>query len=122
MATPAVVEHIELAKSFLQRSKSYLEQGDLHQASKKGWGAASHIVKAVAAANGWEYEHHDQFDGVIVNASQKYRHPSLRDKADAAHGLHISFYKRKQFIDIDATRERIENVEYVIGVLEPFIR
>ena len=66
MTTPAVAEHTELAKSFLQRSKSYLEKGDLHQALEKGWGASSHIIKAVAAANGWEYEHHDQFDGVVV--------------------------------------------------------
>ena len=122
MTTPAVTEHIELARSFLQRSKSYLDKGDLHQASEKGWGAATHIIKAVAVANGWEYEHHDQFDKIVVNAGQKYRQPSLRDKADAAHGLHISFYKRKQFIETEATRGRIENVEYMIGVLEPFIR
>ena len=56
MATEIVADHVELAKDFLERSKSYLAQGDLHQASEKGWGAASHIIKAVAAANNWEYE------------------------------------------------------------------
>ena len=56
MATQIVADHVEIARNFLERSKSYLAQGDLHQASEKGWGAASHIIKAVAAANGWEYE------------------------------------------------------------------
>ena len=38
MASEAVAEHIEMAKEFLERSQSYLQQGDLHQASEKGWG------------------------------------------------------------------------------------
>ena len=121
MASQAAIDHVDLARDFISRSKAYLEEGDLHQASEKGWGSASHIIKAVAIANGWEYEHHDQFDSVVVNASQRYRQPSLRDRADAAHGLHVSFYKRKQFIDTEATRGRIENVGYIIEVLAPFI-
>ncbi len=121
MTSQAVVDHIELAREFLHRSKEYLAVGDLHQASEKGWGAASHMVKAVAIANMWEYEHHDQFDNVVVNAGNKYRQPSLIRTSDAAHALHISFYKRKQYIDASATRRRIEDVESMIDILQPFI-
>ena len=77
MAAEIVADHVELARDFLERSKFYLAQGDLHQASEKGWGAASHIIKAVAAANNWEYERHDDFDSVVINARQRYRQPSL---------------------------------------------
>ena len=121
MVTSAVTEHLELARDFLARSKEYLAEGDLHQASEKGWGAASHTIKAVAAANGWEYEHHDQFDKVVVNASHRYRQPGLISLSGSAHGLHISFYKRKEFIDPDATEQRIADVEAMLNTLQPFI-
>jgi hypothetical protein len=121
MATQAVTDHLDLARSFLARSKSYLAEGDLHQASEKGWGAASHIVKAVAAANDWEYEHHDQFDNVVVNASNRYRQPGLVGLSNAAHALHVSFYKRKEFIDAGATQRRVGDVESMVDILQPFI-
>ena len=121
MVTSAVTDHLNLARDFLARSKEYLAAGDLHQASEKGWGAASHTIKAVAAANGWEYEHHDQFDIVVVSASHRYRQPGLTRMADAAHALHVSFYKRKEFIDAGATERRVSEIEAMVSTLEPFI-
>ena len=121
MVTSAVTDHLKLARDFLARSKEYLAEGDLHQASEKGWGAAAHTIKAVAAANGWEYEHHDQFDNVVVNASHRYRQPRLIRMSDAAHALHVSFYKRKDFIDADATRQRVADIEAMVNTLEPLI-
>lgn len=84
MATDIAADHVALATNFLERSKSCLAQGDLHQASEKGWGAASHIIKAVAAGNNWEYERHDDFDAVVINARQRYRQPSLRQYGNSA--------------------------------------
>ena len=54
MTGEAVADHIALAEDFLAKSREHLDQGDLHQASEKGWGAAVHIIRAVAAANGLE--------------------------------------------------------------------
>ena len=48
-----VTDYVELARDFLERSREYLPDGDLHEASEKGSGAAAHTMKAVAAANGW---------------------------------------------------------------------
>ena len=110
-----------LAREFLERSKDYLAHGDLHQASEKGWGAAAHIIKAVAAANGWEYEHHDHFSGVIMNARQRYRQPRLREMSRSAEALHVNYYKRKEFLDADLISEDINDVESMMNVLEPFI-
>ena len=121
MVTNAVTDHLKLARDFLARSKQYLAEGDLHQASEKGWGAASHTIKAVAAANGWDYEHHDQFDNVVVNASQRYRQPNLVRLAYAAHALHVSFYKREEFTDAGATGRRIADIEAMFDTLQPFI-
>ncbi len=121
MATEIVADHVELAKSFLERSKSYLAQGDLHQASEKGWGAASHIIKAVAAANGWEYERHDDFENVVVNARQRYRQPGILDMSRAGEALHKNYYKRSLLLNADIIREDIQRVERMVNILQPFL-
>ena len=121
MATETVTDHIEVARDFLERSKAYLESGDLHQASEKGWGSAAHMIKAVAAVNDWEYESHDDFAAVVTNARQRYRQPSLRGKSHAAQELHRNYYRRKRFLDADEIKEDIADVEAMIDVLQPFI-
>ena len=40
----------EQSRRFLEQARSELREGDLAQASEKGWGAASQMVKAVAEA------------------------------------------------------------------------
>ncbi len=121
MTTGIAADHVNLAREFLDRSKSYLAEGDLHQASEKGWGAAAHIVKAVAVANGWVYEHHDQFDDVIANTRQRYRQPSLRQYGNAAHSLHRNYYKHPSMLNANTIREDIDDVESILNVLQPFI-
>ena len=39
----AVADHVNQARDFLARSREYLTQSELHQASEKGWGAAAHM-------------------------------------------------------------------------------
>ena len=121
MAADAVADHVELARNFLEGSKSYLAQGDLHQASEKGWGAASHIIKAVAAANNWQYESHDEFDSVVINARQRYRQPSLRLYGNSAQSLHRNYYKRSLLLNASIIREEIGDVEEMVNILQPFL-
>ena len=121
MPSQVVIDHLELAKDFLGRSKEYLEKSDLHQASEKGWGAGSHIIKAVGVANNWPYEFHDDFESVVMNARQRYRQPSLLELSRAAEALHRNYYKRKQLLNLDLIREDIQRVERMIDVLQPFV-
>ena len=51
-----IADYRDQAWDFLEKGRKYLAEGDLHQASEKGWGAAAHMAKAVAAARGWEYD------------------------------------------------------------------
>ena len=43
MASPreTVADYLYQAWDFLEKSRKYLAEGDLHQASEKGWGAAT---------------------------------------------------------------------------------
>ena len=50
--------HTETAKEFLARAHTYLADGDLPQASEKGWGATARMVKAVAETRGWRHSAH----------------------------------------------------------------
>ena len=43
------------SRAYLEQANEELARDDLLQASEKGWGAASQIVKAVAEERGWEH-------------------------------------------------------------------
>ena len=47
--------HTDTASEFLSKARAHLAEGDLLQASEKGWGAAARMVKAVAEKRGWDH-------------------------------------------------------------------
>lgn len=103
MATDTVTDHVVLARKFLQRSKEYLGEGDLHRASEKGW----------------EYAVHDDFGVVVRNARQRYRQPSLSRMSYAAQELHRNYYKRDLLLDSDEIEEQLGEVERMIDIYSP---
>ena len=119
--TTVALDHLALARDFLRRSKEYLEDGDLHQASEKGWGAAAHIAKAIASSRGWEYENHNQFDMTVQNARHVFRQSPLRQFGDSAQHLHRNFYQHPSLLSAASIREDIEDVEKTIDALAPFL-
>ena len=46
------------SQRFLAQARRELSAGDLAQASEKGWGATSQILKAIAEQRGWEHNSH----------------------------------------------------------------
>ena len=86
--------------SYTSRSRTYLSQaseelakGDLCQASEKGWGAAAEIVKAVAAARGWDHSGHRQLYGVITRLVNETGDETFRTAFAVAGALHTNFYE-----------------------------
>ena len=80
-----VSEYAAQAREFLVKGRQYLAAGDLHQASEKGWGAAAHITKAVALAQGWQYSRHSHFHRIMIQARQltgNARIPDLHGRAE----------------------------------------
>lgn len=114
-----VIDHQRRAEYFSQRSREFLAEGDLHQASEKGWGAAAHIVKAVAATHGWRYESHDEFDAVLEQASTLAGNDRIHDLGNAAHYLHRNYYKRKALLNPDRIRRNLDNVGELLQLLRP---
>ena len=53
--------HIVVSRQLLAHADEFLQEGDLIQASEKGWGAAAHYLKAVAKQRGWRNNSHRDF-------------------------------------------------------------
>ena len=112
-------DHASQAHEFLAESRNYLAVGKLHQASEKGWGAASHMVKAVAAAQGWEYINHADFGSVLYEARRLTGNPRIHELRGVPNELHINYYKRKRHLNADAIGEDIETVAELLALLAP---
>ena len=119
-ADPVEVEdYASQAREFLRRSRAYLAAGDLHQASEEGWGAAAHMAKAVAAANGWTYERHADFSQVLGSVWLQNRDDRIRRLGAVANELHGYFHVRRRFLDADIIAADIEDVADLLDLLEP---
>ena len=117
--------HVEIADyesqawEFLANSRDFLAAGRLHQASEKGWGAAAHMTKAVAVAQGWEYREHADFSKVLNQARQLTNNPRIRQLRSVANELHINYYKRKRHLDAEAIREDLDEMAELLEILHP---
>ena len=119
MTTEGASDFRSQAWDFLAKSRQYLDEGDLHQASEKGWGAAAHMVKAVATARGWEYEIHDQFRSAVRNARQWSRDERLRTLGYSAEALHKNYYQRGIFLDSEEIEADLDDVKLMLNILHP---
>ncbi len=119
-ADPAAVADYETqAREFLRKGRAYLAAGDLHQASEKGWGAAAHMAKAVAVAQGWEYETHADFSAVLNRATQAAGDDRLRGLRGIANDLHGNYYRRKRHLDAAIIGKDLESMAELLELLGP---
>ena len=114
-----IQEYMEQSKGLLLKARQYLAQDDLHQACEKGWGAAAHMAKAVAEAQGWRYERHDDFFDVTRRASVRLNDPRIvRVWRKSANELHGFFYLRKMLLDTETISDDIEDVQSMMQAME----
>ena len=77
----------------LGKARYELAQGDLRQASEKGWGAAAQMVKAVAQRRGWRHDGHAALFEIVNRLAAETDDPQLALAFHTANGLHINFYE-----------------------------
>ena len=119
-AREATLDYRAQAWDFLHKARTYLSDGDLHQASEKGWGAASHMAKAVAAARAWEYETHDHFPIIMDNVGN-YSHQQhrVRRLGGIAERLHANYYKRKFLLNADRVAGDLDDMAELLEIVQP---
>ena len=85
--------HIETAAEFLGKAYDYLDDGDLLQASEKGWGAAARMVKAVAEERGWRHSSHGDLYRAVDRLAGELADEDLKRLFHSAGELHRNFYE-----------------------------
>ncbi len=115
----SVAAHAAQARDLLTRGREYLASGNLHQASEKGWGAAAHMAKAVALAQGWEYQRHSQFHQVMNQAATMTGGNRLRLLHGRADILHVNFYELSRGLDARIIGEDLGSIEELLELLSP---
>ena len=87
-------DHGEICVTFLSRSQEYLADGQLLQASEKGWGAAAHAAMFIAGVRDWSYKEHWEFEAeVISRLARETGNNAVYDWARSASALHRNFYQ-----------------------------
>ena len=117
--TNEVTAHAAQAREFLGKALEYLEAGDLHQASEKGWGAAAHMAKAVAVAQDWRYDKHRDFHRVMVQAQRLAGGDRIRLLSGRANELHANFYDLRSELDEEEIRRDLADMADLLQRLQP---
>ena len=81
------------SRSLLAQARAELVQGDVRQASEKGWGAAAQMLKAIAEDRGWEHERHRHFSRIASRLRYELGDGDLYRQFRVAEGLHGNFYE-----------------------------
>ena len=85
--------HTDTASEFLTKAHAYLAEGDLLQASEKGWGAAAQMVKAVAETQGWRHRTHADLYRTVNRLAAGQTDDELPRVFRSANALHQNFYE-----------------------------
>ena len=72
-----MMEHLETAQEFLEKSDRYFAEGDVLQGSEKVWGAASHVVMAMSQQRGWSFGDHRSLKIAVRRLADEYDDPYL---------------------------------------------
>ena len=87
-------DHSLISAEFLRLSREYLANGNLLQASEKGWGAAAHAATLIADIRGWTYVEHGDFEAEVVSRiARETGRNEVHAWARRANELHRNFYR-----------------------------
>ena len=80
----------EQSRIFLAQAHEELAKGDLPQASEKGWGAAAHMLKAVADKRGWKHDDDKDLYTVVSKLRLELVEPELTSLFSSATVLRVN--------------------------------
>ncbi len=111
--------HVDTADVFLARARADLADGDLLQASEKGWGAAARMVKALAASRGWKHHSHRDLYQVVNRLSNAPEDRRLGPLFRSANTPHENFYEGP--MPVEFTADALDDVEALMYRLRNII-
>ena len=116
-------EYVAASHELIGKARVYLRDGDLRQASEKGWGAAAQIVKAVAENwndSGVTHGRHQDLRGLVNGLAALELNTGLKPEFRAAQNLHENFYEDDD--EESVVSEDIDETERFITAMLPYLR
>ena len=112
-------QYQQASEHFLAQARQELAAGDLPQASEKGWGAATQMLKAIAEQRGWEHNRYRHYHQAATRLRAETGDGDIRRFFNSASELHENFYEN----DMDAAivAESLDDVEALLNKLRPLL-
>jgi uncharacterized protein (UPF0332 family) len=111
--------HLKLSEKYMDEAEEYLRKRDYIQASEKAWGAASQIVKALAAKEGRELRSHASLWEYMDELAERLRDKELRYLWGRAKNLHQNFYEN--WMPSREVELAVDDVKMLIGKLKTIL-
>ena len=89
----STAEYVQQGRVFLEQAEEEVRREDLRQASEKGWGAASQLIKAAANEYDMEHDRHGRLYQVARRLASDNDDPEIRKQFGLAGELHSNFYE-----------------------------
>jgi len=112
--------HLKLCEKLLREGEELLAKKDYIQASKKFWGAASQIVKALAAERGLELRNHGELHRFVAELTKESRDPEVRRLWQSATSLHQNLYEN--WLPPEMVEGNAEDVKRLIQKLRKLLK
>ena len=115
--TAAQVRHYrDLSAEYLRKARAHLDEGDLPQASEKGWGAAAVLVKAAAEQRGWRHNAHRHLWRAIRLLADETGDPEIQRQFGLAEALHMNYYEDR--LEVERVTAYLDEIEELIQKLQ----
>ncbi len=115
----AALQYANRGRKYLAQASEELARDDLEQASEKGWGAASQLLKAVAEERGWKHGQHRNLYTVARRLAQESEDEDLRTYFAYAGELHTNFYEG--LMDQEDVEYHLERVTSLVDRVEAML-
>ena len=115
----ATQKYHQQSRHLLAQALRELDQGDLVQASEKGWGSAAQVVKAIAEQRGWRHRSHELLFEAVDALADEAGDEDMARLFDVASALHVNFYEN--WNSARRVRRGLRDVGLLLDKLEPLI-
>ena len=112
-------QYQQASEHFLAQARQEHSDGDLAQASEKGWGAAAQILKAIAEQRGWEHNRHRHYLRIASRLRAETGDGDIRRLFGVASLLHENFYENQ--MEAEDVAGGLDDVEALLDKLIPLL-
>ena len=109
-------EYRQTGRWMMDRAEWEFMQGDLMQASEKGWNAAAQFLKAIATQRDWGHESHAHLAQVADKLAEELGNPEISDLFNMAESLHANFYQAHR--SEASVRRSLDAMQRYVDILE----